>query len=263
MPVSVIRRLLAVGFLASALVLASAVAAAAADPDEPGQFNPSQGQWKLGDSVPFFFGNPSDTPFIGDWNGNGEDTPGLFRRTDGFVYIRFSNTQGPADWTYFFGNPSDIPLVGDFNGDGRDTVSIYRPSEARIYISNRLGDNGGALGPAEYSYEFGNPADVPFVGDFDGDGIDTIGLHRRSTGEVFLRNEHAGGPADVVMVFGDPADRYVAGDWDGDGVDSPGVFRPSDGTFYLRNTNAAGLAHIEVYFGQATDIPIAGDWDGK
>ncbi len=28
----------------------------------------------------------------------------------------------------------------------------------------------------------GPPADVSFVGDFDGDGVDTIGLHRRSTG---------------------------------------------------------------------------------
>lgn len=250
----------ALGFAATLIIVGSAVPAGAAEPDEPGLFNPAQGQWKLGDEIPFYYGNPSDTPFMGDWNGSGEDTPGLFRRSDGFVYIRFSNTQGAANWTYFFGNPADVPLVGDFNGDGRDTVSIYRPSEQRVYISNKLGSNGGALGPAEHSYVFGNPSDVPFVGDFDGDGIDTVGLHRPSTGEVFLRNEHVAGPADVLMVFGDPADHYVAGDWDGDGIDSPGVFRPSDGTFYQRNTNSSGGADHSFFLGDSGWLPIAGQW---
>ncbi len=240
--------------------LALGTAALAAEPDEPGLFNPQQGQWKLGDNVPFFFGNPADTPFLGDWDGDGEDTPGLFRRSDGFVYLTNANIQGVAEITYFFGNPSDVPLVGDFDGDGIDTVSIYRPSEQRIYISNHLGPNGGSLGPADYSYVFGNPSDVPFVGDFDGDGIDTIGLHRPSTGEVFLKNEHTSGPADVLMIFGDPADRYVAGDWDGDGVDTPGVFRPTNGTFYLRNENSSGGADESFQVGNEGWMPIAGRW---
>ena len=147
-----------------------------------GLVDPETGRWHLDDGwgfvTSFYFGNPGDYPFVGDWDCDGIDTPGLYRQSDGFVYLRNSNTQGVADIRFFFGDPGDFPLAGDFDGDGCDTVSIYRPSEARIYIINALGANDGGLGAAEFSYIFGNPGDKPFVGDFDGDGIDTIGLHR-------------------------------------------------------------------------------------
>ena len=80
----------------------------------------------------FYYGNPGDEPLMGDWNCNGEQTPGMYRRSTGLVYLRDSNTQGNANSQYIFGNPSDIPIVGDFNGDGCDTVSIYRPSETKF-----------------------------------------------------------------------------------------------------------------------------------
>jgi hypothetical protein len=51
----------------------------------------------------YYFGNPGDIPFMGDWNGNGIETPGLYRQSDGFVYLRNTNTQGPADIRFFFG----------------------------------------------------------------------------------------------------------------------------------------------------------------
>jgi hypothetical protein len=73
---------------------------------------------------------------------------------------------------------------------------------------------------------FGDPGDTPFAGDFDGDGIDTFGLHRAASGRVYLSNAHAAGPADVSFVFGDPGDRPVAGDWTGAGYDTVAVFRP-------------------------------------
>ena len=113
----------------------------------------TKGSWHLADDpasgtehVEFFFGNPGDVPFIGDWDCDGVDTPGLYRQSDGFVYLRNSNTQGVADIEFFFGNPGDVPLVGDFNGDGCDTVSIYRPAEHRFYVINRLGEGTGGLG---------------------------------------------------------------------------------------------------------------------
>jgi hypothetical protein len=78
----------------------------------------------------FFFGNPGDVAFSGDWDCDGVETPGLYRRSDGYVYLRNSNTQGIADVSFFFGNPGDLPVAGDFDGDGCDTVSIYRPRRA-------------------------------------------------------------------------------------------------------------------------------------
>ena len=212
-----------------------------------GLVDKSQGLWALSrprsDIVEeFYYGNPGDYPFVGDWNCDGVDTPGLYRQSDGYVYLRNSNTQGIADIKFFFGNPGDVPLAGDFNGDGCDTVSIYRPSNQTFYIINKLGENDGGLGTADLAYVFGNPGDKPFVGDFDADGVDTVGLHRETTGLVYFRNSHTQGNADNQYIFGDPGDKLVAGNFSGFWVETPAVYRSSDRTFYIRHTNTQGNA---------------------
>ncbi len=197
----------------------------------------------------FYFGNPGDYPLMGDWDCDGTKTPGQYRQSDGYVYRRNSNDSGVGEIRFFFGDPGDVPLVGDFNGDGCDTVSIYRPDQGRIFIVNQLGENDQGLGAAETDYFFGNPGDKPFVGDFDGDGRDTVGLHRETTGLVYFNNEHRSQAADSQFIFGDPGDRIVAGDWDGDGTDSPALYRPSNGMVYLKLTNTAGVADGQFYAG--------------
>ena len=222
------------------------------------------GQWLLWDALSadasinkFYFGNPGDVAFMGDWNGDGVATPGLYRQSDGFVYLRNSNTQGIADVTFFFGNPGDYPLVGDFNGNGKDTVSIFRQSEARVYVVNKLGTNGGGLGAADYSFLFGNPGDNPFVGDFNGNGKDSVGLHRASTGFVYFRNTLTQGNADLSFFYGDPGDVILAGDWDGDGDDTVAVYRPSTGRVYVNLENSSGAADYSLYVG---NYPTATTW---
>ncbi len=222
------------------------------------------GRWWVGLPEPngfsqladFYFGNPGDVPFMGDWNCDGIATPGLYRQTDGFVYLRNSNTQGIADVRFFFGNPGDVPVAGDFNGNGCDTVSIYRPSEGRFYVINKLGSNEGGLGAAEYSFYFGVPGDKPFVGDFNGDGIDTVGLHRESSGFVYFRNSNTQGPGEFQFFWGNPGDAVFAADWNGDGRDTVGLFRPANNTLYFRNSNTAGNA--DFAFGAAPGNPAGG-----
>jgi hypothetical protein len=233
--------------------------------DTVGLVDPGTGKWHLrnesGAVTAFFYGNPGDVPFMGDWDGDGVATPGLFRQSDAFAYLRDSNTQGIADIRFFFGNPSDIPLAGDFDGDGEDTLSIYRPSEQRFYIINKLGENEGGLGEADFSFLFGNPGDKPVVGDWDGDGIDEVGLHRESTGFFYWRNTLTTGVADGEIFFGDPGDRFVAGDWGiVDGKDTPAVFRPSDVTFYFRHTLTQGVADSQFTWtgAGASWLPVAG-----
>ena len=119
-------------------------------PHTVGLVDPGTGVWRLrntaGVVTEFYYGVPGDYPFVGDWDCDGEDTPGLYRQSDGFAYLRNSNTQGIADLTFFFGNPGDVPIAGDFNGNGCDTLSIYRPSEARFYIINQLGSERRRVG---------------------------------------------------------------------------------------------------------------------
>jgi hypothetical protein len=228
-----------------------------------GTVQTNAGIWRLNRGgaqvASFFYGNPGDFGFMGDWNCDGIDTPGLYRRSDGYVYLRNSNTQGVADISFFFGNPGDLPMAGDFNGDGCDTVSIYRPSEGRFYVINHLGSGDAGLGAAEHAYYFGDPGDDPFMGDWNGDGIDTPGLRRPSNGFVYLRNSNTQGIGEIEYFYGDPGDVVFTGDWDKDGDDTLGLYRPSTGTVYLRNTNDTGVAHSSFGVGGGMQ-PVGGEF---
>ncbi len=193
----------------------------------------------------FYYGNPGDEPLMGDWNCDGEQTPGMYRRSTGHVYLRNSNTQGVADSQYIFGNPGDIPIVGDFNGNGCDTVSIYRPSEAKFYLSYKLG-----APVADVSFHLGAFGDLPIVGDFNGDGVDTVGIFRPSTGLVAISNSRTTGEVHATYYFGGAGDQVIAGDWDGDGDDTIGLYRPSNGVLYLTNEHRGGAASYTMNVGK-------------
>ncbi|MDH3540888.1 MAG: right-handed parallel beta-helix repeat-containing protein, partial [Acidimicrobiia bacterium] len=220
--------------------------AASTEPNTVGLVDPNSMQWHLldplGNETTFWYGAPGDFPIVGDWDCDGTDTPGAYRQSDGFVYLRNSNTTGAGQIRFFLGNPGDIPLAGDFNGDGCDTVSVYRQSLGRVFIANSLGANDGIF-VADFDYYFGIPGDKPFVGDFDGDGIDTVGLHRESSGFVYFINRHETAFADSQFFYGIPRDRLVTADWSVNGRDTVAIFRPDDRTFYFRFTNTLGFAN--------------------
>jgi hypothetical protein len=201
----------------------------------------------------FYYGNPGDVALMGDWNCDGVATPAMYRPSNGFMYLRNSNTQGVAEISYFYGNPSDIPIAGDFDGDGCDTLAIYRPSEGKVYIKDSLG-----TGVADYSYYFGNPGDRAFTGDFNGDGVDTVGLHRESTGFVYFRNSNTQGVADFAFFYGDPGDKMLAGDWDANGTDTLAVYRPSTGKLYVKLANTQGVADFTFTVGAYVAALAAG-----
>ncbi len=250
--VSGVRRgsmsLLSVFFLVAALLTAlpGTARAAAADP-LVGSVGPT-GLWTVPGADPFYFGVADDIPFLGDFNGDGVRTPGLYRPTTGLAYVRNTLNTGVADLSWFIGNPGDQPIVGDWDGDGIDSFGIYR--EGVVHLRNAQ-----TTGIADVSYSFGNPGDVAFAGDFDGNGIDTVGVHRPSTGQVFISNSQVTSVADEEFFFGDPDDIFLGGDWDRDGTDSVGVVRPSTNTFFFRNTNDQGVADGQAPF-DGSGIPV-------
>ncbi len=221
-----------------------------------GVVDTANGYWYLRDAIGattgFYFGNPGDLPFIGDWDCDGVDTPGLYRQSDGFVYLRNSNTQGLADVEFFFGNPGDRPVAGDLNGDGCDTVSIFRPSDATVHVINHLGSAGTGLGAADFSFAFGSASHTAMAADYDGDGVDEVGMHDRSAATVtYLPSLEL--PAEVIP-FGNPYDSLVAGDWSGSGSTRLGVFRPVDGAFHLDGITSP------VAYGNGALVPVAGNF---
>ncbi|MFZ5760325.1 MAG: S8 family serine peptidase [Thermodesulfobacteriota bacterium] len=98
---------------------------------------------------------------------------------------------------------------------------------------------------------------VPISGDWNGDGIDSVGLFG---GKVFQLDEDGDGTIDAAISFGRAGDLPVIGDWNGDGVDGIGVFRPAERRFFL-DDDRDGSAEISVTIGRSGDLPVVGDWD--
>jgi hypothetical protein len=205
----------------------------------------------------FEFGQEADQALACDWDGDGVDTVGLFRPTQGSFLLRNSNAQGVAEIEFAFGTPEDVPLCGDWDGDGVDTIGVYRSVEQTFYLRNSNG-----AGPADLALPLGDRGDVPVAGDWDGDGVDTVGVYRPSRSQVFLLNGHREGPADLAFDFGKVGDRFLVGDWDGDGRDGFGVFRPAEATFYLSNRAGPEAAEVVLAFGNGAGSPVVGDWRG-
>ncbi len=225
-------------------VLAGAAPAATAG-DRVGVYDPATAIWSLDGLPDFLYGNPGDHPLMGDWNCDGVDTPGLYRRVDsadgpaGKVYLRNSNTTGIADIEYFFGNPGDLAVAGDFNGNGCDTVSLFRPSTGEIFVTNLLGSRNRGLGTAEITTSFDAQGhDIskarPFAGDFGGNGVDSVALHIADTATVL-------GVRAQPFTYGNPGDQLVAGAWSGS-ADAVGVYRAAEGKFLLSATATDSIA---------------------
>jgi hypothetical protein len=211
--------------------------------------------------IVFEHGSRGDLPVAGDWNGDGIDTVGYYRR--GTFYLRNSNSSGAADISFAFGNSEgDLPVVGDWNEDGRDTIGVYRPSNGSFYLKDT-----NASGAADYSFAYGNSEDLPVAGDWNNSGTDTIGLYRPSTGYFYLNNTNANDAPDYSFAYGNggQGDLPVAGDWDENGYDSVGVWRPTNGVWYLDNEVPGDqpVSYVFPYGNVGPRIPIVGDWNNS
>jgi len=183
-----------------------------------------------------------------------KDATGVFRPSNGLLYLKNSNSTGFADIAINYGLPGDYPVVGDWDGNGTVTIGIYR--NGSFYLRN-----SNTVGFADIVFPFGAPGDQPIAGDWNNDGTDTIGVYRPSNGQFFLRNSNSAGSPDVSFFLGNVGDVGIAGDWNGDGFDTTGVFRPSNGIIFLKNTNSTGFADIALNYGIPGDKPLTGDWD--
>ncbi|MFL6294870.1 MAG: PQQ-dependent sugar dehydrogenase [Actinomycetes bacterium] len=196
----------------------------------------------------FQYGKVGDIPVAGDWNGDGIDTPGLFR--DGYWYLRNSNSAGPYDIVFSYGNIGDRPVVGDWNNDGVDTIGVFHAGGWNLRNSNSFG-----LPSVRISY--GTTGDIPVVGDWNNDEVDTIGVFR--AGVWYLRNSNSTGPSNVKFSYGNTGDVPVTGDWNGDGTDTIGVFHA--GGWNLRDSNSPGLPSVRISYGTSSDAVVTGDWN--
>src|ERR1700682_6396640 len=129
------------------------------------------------------FGLESDIPLMGDWDGNGTITIGVYRPSESTFYLRNTNGAGSPDIVVRFGSAESLPVVGDWDGDGKATIGTFDRSRAIFSLLNTNAAYGKPL-----VVPFGQAGDWPVTGDWDGDGKTTIGVFRRGT--FYLRNSN-------------------------------------------------------------------------
>jgi hypothetical protein len=200
-----------------------------------------------------------------------KDTVGLFDPTQSVFFLTSSFRAGDADETFAFGpaGRSWRAAAGDWNGDGVASVAVYDPRTSTFFLND-----GHAPGVADAQFVFGEPvaswdaADAlqPLAGDWDGDGVDTVGAYDHVASVFHLANTNGGGAADETFAYGPAGAGWlpVVGDWDGDGIDTVALFDPNASAFFVKNSHNGGEADLAFSYGPAGAgwMPLAGDWDG-
>jgi SpoIID/LytB domain protein len=197
----------------------------------------------------FTFGNRADVPLYCDWDGDGVDTPGVYR-AGMFAFTAAPDGHGTYTSIYY-GNPGDQPLCGDWNGDGVDTIGVWR--NGIVYLRN-----SNTQGGVDMSFAFGAAGDVALTGDWNGDGTDTFGVFRNGT--FYQSGSNVRPYPFTTAYFGAFGDHPVVGDWAGAGYDAVGVKRSA--TFYLAGQAGDPYVTTNVAFGAQWDTPLAADTNG-
>jgi len=173
-----------------------------------------------------FFAANNEVPAVGDFNGDGKDDIVTFLRgSSPKVYVALSNGSSfvgtGSPWNDFFAFGNEIPMVGDFNGDGTDDIATFtRGSTADVYVAV---SNGSAFVDARLWHSFfAANAELPAVGDFNGDGTDDIATFTRgSTADVYvaLSTSRDFGPGRLWFgFFAANSETPGTGDFNGDGL---------------------------------------------
>jgi hypothetical protein len=263
----------------------------------------TRGQWTVnqgnGDpNLMYVFGAPGAIPVQGDFLGDGKTRMGVYIDGEWFIDMNGNGIWDEGDLYCKLGGPSDTPVVGDWDGDGKDDIGVYGPAwpndavpinrepglpvatnaptgakknmppkldEAAIRQRTMQFTSKGKMRSdvIDHVFQFGQPGDIPVVGDWTGAGVKTIGVFRDGVWHLDVKGDGKWGVGDIEAHFGQAGDIPVVGDWNGTGVDSIGVYR--DGKWYLdTNHNFQLDAQDEVrQLGEAGDQPVVGHFTGS
>ncbi|MDA0658209.1 MAG: carboxypeptidase regulatory-like domain-containing protein [Planctomycetota bacterium] len=242
------------------------------------------------------FGSASSLPIAGDFNGDGTAEVGTYDHGHWFIDLNGNGVWDNDDLWARLGYRGDLPVVGDWDGDGKDDIGIFGrawPGDPRALESepglpdgeNQRDTQPKNIPPAEtqatrgrrelqatalglvrtdlidHVFHYGVAGDAPITGDWNGDGIHSIGVFRRGEWRLDVDGDGRWTDADRLLKFGEARDVPVTGDWNGDGVDDIGVY--SQGTFRL-DGDANGILDardIVIETGEPAGQPVVGDWN--
>ena len=245
----------------------------------------------------FFFGQAGAIPVTGDFNGDGVTEVGVFIDGQWFIDLNGNGVWDDGDVWYELGHKGDRPVTGDWDGDGKTDIGIFGPSwlgdvpAAEVEPGLPDAENPPTVRPKnmppepheatsgkrviqrtaggklrsdliDHVFIYGNASHHAVAGDFNGDGIASIGIFRNGTWQLDVNGNGLLDDGEARIQLGQAGDLPVVGDWSGDGIDDLGVYRA--GTFYL-DSNGDGTLGPEdavIHKGGPGDLPVVGDWDG-
>ncbi|GAA3220005.1 N-acetylmuramoyl-L-alanine amidase [Dactylosporangium siamense] len=167
----------------------------------------------------YYAGSPTD------FTGDGKDDIVTFNQGSlNDVYVSTSTGTAFAGtsvkWNDFFGLTGETPLTGDFNGDGKDDIVVFTGGTlGDVYVG--LSNGTSFAGGAKWHDWFAPGAEVPAVGDVNGDGRDDIITFTHDAAAdvyVALSTGTSFGPGvKWHEYFSIPGEYPAVGDVDGDG----------------------------------------------
>ena len=139
------------------------------------------------------------------------------------------------------------------------------PARVAVVAGTTWTLGGAQPGATLPPFTYGTRPLTPIMGDWNCDGLNTVGTFERGT--FRLNDQNDSSDPEHTFVFGDPRGFAVAGDFDGNCYDDVAVYRaglwqvhylgpgaPPDATFTLSAPFATGT--------WPNTVPVAGDWDG-
>jgi protocatechuate 3,4-dioxygenase beta subunit len=252
---------------------------------------------RQGESVEFYFGDQHAVPIAGDFNGDGTSEVGLFRDGEWFIDLNGNGQWDEGDLWAKLGHRGDLPVTGDWDGDGKDDIGIFGrawPGDPKALarepglpdLDNRTRGEAKNVPPdpqdaslgrrslkrtahgnvrsdvIDHVLYYGTGGDHGVSGDWNGDGIDTIGIFRDGSWRLDVDGNGEASDIDQAFEFGQAGDMPIVGDFNGDGIDEVGVAR--DGQVILdSNRNRRFDAGDRIIpRGPDGSLPVVGDFDG-
>lgn len=213
-------------------------------------------------------GLPNDVPLALDITGNGSSDFVVFRRETGEVFYKtkfkdqVKSLIVTAQQMEAANRTRVYDVSEDFNGDGRsDFVTVAKVNRALRWTVTSL--DGVVL----LEQKWGKDKDVPFLGDFDGDGITDRAIVRSAGGVLTLYySSTANLENSGSFNLGSERGQLLGGNLDGDKRTDLAFVREGDKgdlqwTVIISDVSAPVKVKT-ISWGQKGDIPMLGDIDG-
>ena len=201
-------------------------------------------------------GKRLDLPVTGDWDGDGKVDIGIFGREWFGDEFTIQNEPGLPDAENHTDDAKKNIPPQDKDSDG-EPIALKR----KRLLQHRHGGRVRA-DVVDHVFRFGHKDDLPVTGDWNGDGITTIGVFRKGTWHLDVDGNGRWSEFDRKIEFGNQGDIPLVGDFDGDGQVDLAVYRAGELIIDSNGNGKIDSNDERKTIGQPGDVPVVGDFNG-